>query len=153
MPDTLKSLDTYAFYGNINAEYLYLSTNSAFTVIPEAAFAYCVSLVNGSANGTSLTNYDITIPSNIVEIKTNAFAYCESIYYLHFKKELNLINAKAFDYCHNLERIYYNETKNYRETKPLTIENSTASVAKTNKMGNVYVLEAEWIYERRILCR
>lgn len=95
-------------------------TNSDYkTALQNSTFSECLSLrnINLPENLELIavnTFYnsglkEITIPKGCKKIDSKAFLNCESLLRIQFDEdsELSVINSRAFDYCHNVEKNVY----------------------------------------------
>ncbi|NLL56014.1 MAG: leucine-rich repeat protein [Clostridiales bacterium] len=82
IPDSVTTIDPYAFYNAVNLETVVLPTNLEY--IGSYAFYNCTELS------------DITLPKGLKEIGEYAFSGCASIYYLEIPKSVVNIEKYAF---------------------------------------------------------
>lgn len=89
MPDTVKSIKPYAFYGckNINK----LEISPYLDEIPAYAFSYCNGLTS------------LKLPYSVTSIDLKAFEYCINLEKVDMPVSVNFIHSTAFDGCPKLE--------------------------------------------------
>ena len=91
MPDTVKDIYKYSFWGNDTLEYVHLS--SYLDEIPGYAFSNCRSLRN------------ITLPYSVDSIEAKAFENCVSLTDVVIPASVTDIDPTAFDGCRKLNII------------------------------------------------
>jgi len=99
MPDTVKDIYKYSFWGNDNLEYVHLS--SYLDAIPGYAFSNCRSLRN------------ITLPYSVDSIEAKAFENCVSLTDVVIPASVKYIDPTAFDGCRKLNIIADKGTAGY----------------------------------------
>ena len=99
MPDTVKDIYKYSFWGNDNLEYVHLS--SYLDAIPGYAFSNCRSLRN------------ITLPYSVDSIEAKAFENCVSLTDVVIPASVKYIDPTAFDGCRKLNIIAGKGTAGY----------------------------------------
>ncbi len=88
MPDSVTSIEPYAFYGCKNIEEISLSTN--LNEIPAYSFSYCNGLIG------------ISIPYSVHSIDVKAFEYCINLENVDIPVSVSFIHDTAFDGCPKL---------------------------------------------------
>jgi len=83
MPDSVKDINAYSFWGNDDVEYIHLS--SYLQEIPGYAFSNCTNLQN------------ITIPYSVDSIEAKAFENCVSLTDVVIPASVTYIHPSAFD--------------------------------------------------------
>ena len=119
IPNSVTSIDKYAFYGCDSLSSITLPNN--VTSIGEEAFYEC----------TSLTS--INIPSGVTSIGLQAFGECDSLTSITIPNGLTNIDEDAFRYCDNLEHITVeNGNPNYdsRDNCNALIETATNTLLR-----------------------
>lgn len=91
MPNTVKNIMPYSFYGCKNIETVTFSNN--IKEIPAYAFSYC----NGLNN--------IKIPHSVNTINVKAFEYCINLQDVEIPYNVSFIHSTAFDGCSKLNII------------------------------------------------
>ena len=99
MPDTVKDIYKYSFWGNDTLEYVHLS--SYLDEIPGYAFSNCRSLRN------------ITLPYSVDSIEAKAFENCVSLTDVVIPASVTYIDPTAFDGCRKLNIIADKGTAGY----------------------------------------
>ena len=99
MPDTVKDIYKYSFWGNDTLEYVHLS--SYLDEIPGYAFSNCRSLRN------------ITLPYSVDSIEAKAFENCVSLTDVVIPASVTDIDPTAFDGCRKLNIIADKGTAGY----------------------------------------
>lgn len=99
MPDTVKDIYKYSFWGNENIEYVHLS--SYLDSIPGYAFSNCRNLKN------------ITLPYSVDAIEAKAFENCVSLTDVVIPASVKYIDPTAFDGCRRLNIIADKGTAGY----------------------------------------
>jgi len=99
MPDTVKDIYKYSFWGNDTLEYIHLS--SYLDTIPGYAFSNCRSLRN------------ITLPYSVDSIEAKAFENCVSLTDVVIPASVTYIDPTAFDGCRKLNIIADKGTAGY----------------------------------------
>lgn len=99
MPDTVKDIYKYSFWGNNTLEYVHLS--SYLDEIPGYAFSNCRSLRN------------ITLPYSVDSIEAKAFENCVSLTDVVIPASVTYIDPTAFDGCRKLNIIADKGTAGY----------------------------------------
>ena len=99
MPDTVKDIYKYSFWGNDTMEYVHLS--SYLDSIPGYAFSNCRSLRN------------ITLPYSVDSIEAKAFENCVSLTDVVIPASVTYIDPTAFDGCRKLNIIADKGTAGY----------------------------------------
>ena len=99
MPDTVKDIYKYSFWGNDSLEYVHLS--SYLDEIPGYAFSNCRSLRN------------ITLPYSVDSIEAKAFENCVSLTDVVIPASVTDIDPTAFDGCRKLNIIADKGTAGY----------------------------------------
>ena len=99
MPDTVKDIYKYSFWGNGTLEYIHLS--SYLNTIPGYAFSNCRSLRN------------ITLPYSVDSIEAKAFENCVSLTDVVIPASVTYIDPTAFDGCRKLNIIADKGTAGY----------------------------------------
>lgn len=99
MPDTVKDIYKYSFWGNENLEYVHLS--SYLDAIPGYAFSNCRALKN------------ITLPYSVDTIEAKAFENCVSLTDVVIPASVTFIDPTAFDGCRKLNIIADKGTAGY----------------------------------------
>jgi len=99
MPDTVKDIYKYSFWGNNTLEYIHLS--SYLDAIPGYAFSNCRSLRN------------ITLPYSVDSIEAKAFENCVSLTDVVIPTSVTYIDPTAFDGCRKLNIIADKGTVGY----------------------------------------
>jgi len=99
MPDTVKDIYKYSFWGNDTIEYVHLS--SYLDSIPGYAFSNCRSLRN------------ITLPYSVDSIEAKAFENCVSLTDVVIPASVTYIDPTAFDGCRKLNIIADKGTAGY----------------------------------------
>ncbi len=99
MPDTVKDIYKYSFWGNDTLEYIHLS--SYLDEIPGYAFSNCRSLRN------------ITLPYSVDSIEAKAFENCVSLTDVVIPASVTYIDPTAFDGCRKLNIIADKGTAGY----------------------------------------
>lgn len=92
MPNTVKEIEEYAFWGASNLNKISISPN--VDAIPEYAFTYC----NGLNN--------VTLPSSVERINAYSFADCNNLEYINIPESVGYIDDKAF-YMTNGTILYF----------------------------------------------
>lgn len=99
MPDSVKNIEPYSFWGNETLEYIHLS--SYLEEIPGYAFSNCKNLKN------------ITIPYSVDSIDAKAFENCVSLSDVTIPASVKYIDSTAFDGCRKLNIIADKGTAGY----------------------------------------
>ncbi len=99
MPDSVKDINAYSFWGNDDVEYIHLS--SYLQEIPGYAFSNCTNLQN------------ITIPYSVDSIEAKAFENCVSLTDVVIPASVTYIHPSAFDGCRKLNIIADKGTAGY----------------------------------------
>ncbi len=99
MPNTVKEINAYSFWGNDSLEYIDLS--NYLQEIPGYAFSTCTSLKN------------ITIPYSVDTIDAKAFENCVSLTDVVIPPSVTYIDPTAFDGCRKLNIIADKGTAGY----------------------------------------
>lgn len=99
MPDTVKDIYKYSFWGNDTLEYVHLS--SYLDEIPGYAFSNCRNLKN------------ITLPYSVDSIEAKAFENCVSLTDVVIPASVTYIDPTAFDGCRKLNIIADKGTAGY----------------------------------------
>lgn len=99
MPDSVKDIYKYSFWGNDTLEYVHLS--SYLDSIPGYAFSNCRSLRN------------ITLPYSVDSIEAKAFENCVSLTDVVIPASVTYIDPTAFDGCRKLNIIADKGTVGY----------------------------------------
>ncbi|MBE7082281.1 MAG: leucine-rich repeat domain-containing protein, partial [Clostridiales bacterium] len=113
LPNTLKTIDDYAFYC---ASLTSITIPSSVTSIGNSAFSDCTSLtsVNIGNGVTSIDQYafycceslpSITIPSSVTSIGDDAFDYCTSLTSVTIENGVTSIGNSTFNDCTSLTSI------------------------------------------------
>ena len=105
IPDSVTSIRVSAFYGCRSIERVNITNLSAWCKI-SFGVGYANPLCNGAKlylNNNELT--DITIPSDITDIKNYAFQNCESLTSITIPDSVTSIGDWAFGYCSSLTSI------------------------------------------------
>ena len=89
MPDSVKDIDRYAFWGCKNLKKVVLSSN--LTEIPEYSFSNCSKLAS------------VTVPYSVTRIAAKAFEDCGSLTGIFLPVSVTDIHATAFDGCYQLQ--------------------------------------------------
>ena len=118
--DNVTSIGDYVFY---NCDSLIsITIPDGVTSIGETAFGGCSSLTS------------ITIPDSVTSIGEKTFYSCDNLKYVCLPAEVLYIRNDAFNYCPEIEKVFYEGTKEQWE-----------SVLKYNRNENL--TDAEIIYE------
>lgn len=99
MPDTVKKINAYSFWGNDTLEYIDLS--NYLSEIPGYAFSNCSALTN------------ITLPYSVNTIDAKAFENCVSLTDVVIPASVSYIDPTAFDGCRKLNIIADKGTAGY----------------------------------------
>ncbi len=99
MPNTVKDINAYSFWGNDTLEYIDLS--NYLEEIPGYAFSNCTSLKN------------ITLPYSVNTIDAKAFENCVSLTDVVIPPSVSYIDPTAFDGCRKLNIIADKGTAGY----------------------------------------
>lgn len=99
MPDTVKKINAYSFWGNDTLEYIDLS--NYLNEIPGYAFSNCSALKN------------ITLPYSVNTIDAKAFENCVSLTDVVIPASVSYIDPTAFDGCRKLNIIADKGTAGY----------------------------------------
>ena len=115
LPDSLKSISDYVFYGHTDMESVSLPEGlihigaSAFrgcenlteinlpeslTELGDSAFSGCSSLVS------------VNIPSGVTKIPANLFAHCTSLEFVALPEGITSVGGWVFEYCRSLRSVY-----------------------------------------------
>jgi len=140
LPEGITSIGNYAFSYCSSLTEIILP--EGITSIGRDAFSYCSSLteINLPEGITSIERevfYDcsslteIILPEGITSIGRDAFSYCSSLTSIFFPKSLTSID-RAFTGCKNLEKIYYNGTK--EEWEKISIDSRDLNILKNDYM-------------------
>ncbi len=123
LPDTIISIDDYAFYGCSSLESITIP--DSVTSIGDYAFYGCSSLKS------------ITIPDSIASIGNHTFSSCYSLESVTIPNSVTSIDSSAFSYCYSLESVtipnsvtYIGDSAFYYcdSLKSVTIPNSVTSI-------------------------
>ena len=99
MPDSVKKINAYSFWGNDDVEYIHFS--SYLQEIPGYAFSNCTNLQN------------VTIPYSVDSIEAKAFENCVSLTDVVIPASVTYIHPSAFDGCRKLNIIADKGTAGY----------------------------------------
>ena len=119
IPDTVTSIDDYAFRGGNSLTHIKISNN--VTSIGDLAFGGCISLTNIEIPDsiTSISDYmfsgcssltSIYIPDSITSIGKDAFYNCDNLTTLTIGKGVTMIGDYAFGNCDKITTIYFSGT-------------------------------------------
>ncbi len=89
-PNTLKTIGSYAFYGN---QLKSVVLPNSLTTIGECAFARCRQLTS------------IDFPNSLKSINARAFDYCDQLTSISIPKSVTSISGNPFDFCTKLETV------------------------------------------------
>lgn len=129
LPDTLESIDSYAFAGCSSVSYIDIPDGVTF--IGDHAFACCESLV------------DIDIPQGVTEIKEGTYMGCHNLVNLVIPNHIVSIEAEAFSDCAGLISVRIPESMQnidetaFRQCKLIEVYN--ASKVSHDVFGNINV--------------
>ena len=99
MPDSVKKINAYSFWGNDDVEYIHFS--SYLDSIPAYAFSNCTNLQN------------VTLPYSVDTIEAKAFENCVSLTDVVIPASVTYIHPSAFDGCRKLNIIADKGTAGY----------------------------------------
>lgn len=91
LPDSVTSIDSYAFYNNDNMEEIVLS--QSLRAIADHTFGHCSAL-----------KY-VSVPEGVVSIDSKAFAECTSLESVDLPESLRTIGESAFVFCPMLRSV------------------------------------------------
>ncbi len=121
MPDSVKEIYKYAFWGNEYIEYVHFS--SYLEEIPGYAFSNCRNLQN------------VTIPYSVNSIEAKAFENCVSLTDVVIPASVTYINPTAFDGCRKLNIIADKGTAGYEFYQDF-LARSAAQKAEEEEIGS-----------------
>ena len=133
MPNSVRFIDEYAFWGNDKLQQVALSTN--LEEVSAYAFSNCKSLSS------------ITIPYSVKNIDAKAFENCISLGMIEIPASVGYIHATAFDGCPKL--IIKSEEKStayeYYQNWKQTHKNTGSEVGDTiiDEEGKVYIIGSD----------
>ena len=96
MPDSIKSMGYWVFYGCSSLESIVISNN--LKSIPKYAFYGCYKLEN------------VTVPNSVTIIGECAFSNCKSLKSVNISDGVTTIGNQAFWYCKSLESVIIPES-------------------------------------------
>ncbi len=129
MPDTVSSVERYAFWGCDDLKYVELSAH--LTEIPEYSFSNCSNLS------------ELAIPYSIRKIGAKAFEDCVSLKYITFPVSVTNIHQTAFDGCYDLRisaqegTAAYEFAQVFEANNVLLMEQEEITVSE-NEIGSIY---------------
>ena len=117
LPNTLKSIGTYAFLDCVSLTSLQIP--SGVTTINDGAFAYCESLRSVTIPGTVKTMgtalfyecydlSDVTLSEGLPYLSGGMFAYCTALKEISIPASVTTMKASPFDGCTGLKKITFN---------------------------------------------
>ena len=105
-PDSIESINDYAFDGCENLKEIRIPNNPSLSIISEGVFA-----------NTALTSFEI--PDNIVKISNSAFYNCQNLSTLAIPDSITDIGENAFGECPNLS-VFLDKTKSNIDSSSLS---------------------------------
>ncbi len=129
MPETVSSIERYAFWGCDDLEYVDLSAH--MSEIPEFSFSNCSNLK------------EISVPYSIRKIGAKAFEDCISLDYITLPVSVTNIHQTAFDGCYDLKisaeegTAAYEFARVFESNNILLMEQEEITVSE-NAIGNIY---------------
>lgn len=129
MPNTVKHISQYSFWGNEDLSEIYLSSN--LDSIPGYAFSNCKNL-----------SY-VQIPYSVDSIDAKAFENCISLREVEIPESVKYIDPTAFDGCINLNIIAPEGTVGYEFFK--NFDRSDIASSEVSDVKNVYKTKGDTI--------
>ncbi len=129
MPDSVSSIERYAFWGCDDLEYVELSSH--LTEIPEYSFSNCSNLE------------EFSIPYSVRKIGAKAFEDCISLSYISLPVSVTNIHPTAFDGCYDLSISAEEGTPAYEfarvfESNNILLMEKEANIVSENAIGSIY---------------
>lgn len=106
IPNTVTSIEWYAFYGNANLTSVTIP--NGITAINDSTFYYCPNLET------------VTIPSGVTTIGMQAFMHCWNLTSVIIPSTLTTIDRTAFNNCSSLTAVYYEGNEADREAMDIS---------------------------------
>lgn len=129
IPESVSSIERYAFWGCDDLEYVGLSSH--LSEIPEYSFSNCSNLK------------EVSVPYSIRKIGAKAFEDCVSMEYISLPVSVTNIHQTAFDGCYDLKISAEEGTAAYEfarvfESNNILMMEQDETVISENSIGNIY---------------